>query len=318
VELVDRLRQGDRRALARILTLLERQEPEARRLSAALHRLAGPAHTVGVTGPPGAGKSTLIARLVAALRQRPQTVAVVAIDPSSPLTGGALLGDRVRMTDLTGDPGVFVRSLAARGGRGGLADVVGDFLTALAAAGFERILIETVGAGQDQVEVADLVHTTLVVEPPGLGDEIQALKAGLLEVADLFVVNKADREGAAQTAAILRQMLRLGPRRPWEPPVLLTTATTGQGVEAVVAALDQHRAHLLRSGEWSRVEERRAASTIRRLAQRRLWRRLEAALPPDRWTTLVQAVAARQTDPHHAADELLRALGLPPEEPPPD
>ena len=134
----------------------------------------------------------------------------------------------------------------------------------------------------------------------------------------LFVVNKADREGAAQTAAILRQMLRLGPRRPWEPPVLLTTATTGQGVEAVVAALDQHRAHLLRSGEWSRVEERRAASTIRRLAQRRLWRRLEAALPPDRWTTLVQAVAARQTDPHHAADELLRALGLPPEEPPPD
>ena len=273
---------------------------------------------MGVTGPPGAGKSTLIARLVAALRQRPQTVAVVAIDPSSPLTGGALLGDRVRMTDLTGDPGVFVRSLAARGGRGGLADVVGDFLTALAAAGFERILIETVGAGQDQVEVADLVHTTLVVEPPGLGDEIQALKAGLLEVADLFVVNKADREGAAQTAAILRQMLRLGPRRPWEPPVLLTTATTGQGVEAVVAALDQHRAHLLRSGEWSRVEERRAASTIRRLAQRRLWRRLEAALPPDRWTTLVQAVAARQTDPHHAADELLRALGLPPEEPPPD
>ena len=267
-ELAERLLQGDRRALARVLSLLEDGGAAARELASLLYSHGGRAYVVGVTGAPGTGKSTLVNTLARAYRERGSTVGILAVDPTSPFTGGALLGDRVRMRDLAGDPGVFIRSTATRGGSGGLPRVAADIVHALDAAGFERIFIETVGAGQDEVEVARLAHTVIVVDSPGLGDEIQAIKAGILEIAHILVVNKADREGAEQTLTALRLMLELAapagggvshhgqamavagveaaPAGRWQPPVLPTVATEAQGTAAVLEAIEAHRAHLPR------------------------------------------------------------------------
>ena len=232
---------GDRRSLARLLTAVENRTLVGEAALRRLYPLAGRAHLVGITGPPGAGKSTLVAALVGHLRAAGRTVAVVAVDPSSPITGGAILGDRVRMQAYAGDRDVFIRSMAARGHAGGLASTTGAACAVLDAVGFEIVMIETVGTGQSEVEVAAAADTTVVLEAPEMGDEVQAIKAGLLEVADLVVVNKGDRPGAQRTASQLRAMLGGGRRGIHGPPVLITTAATGAGVPELLAAIDRRR-----------------------------------------------------------------------------
>ncbi len=303
---------GDRRALARLLTEIENVTPEAEAALRRLYPQAGRAQVVGITGPPGSGKSTLVAALIAELRRRERTVAVVAVDPSSPITGGALLGDRVRMQSYAGDDGVFIRSMAARGHAGGLAPTSTAAAAALDAAGFDVILLETVGTGQSEVEVAAAADTTVVLEAPEMGDEVQAIKAGLLEVADIVVVNKGDRPGAQRTASQLRAMLVAGPKvgagrntpRP-APEVLVTTATTGDGIPELLAAIERHRA----SAESRDLARRtRAESQVWAVLGDRLRARLLAeALAPATHATL-DAVAAHELDPYAAADTLLASL----------
>src|SRR5579864_5187729 len=232
-DLVDRLLAGDRRALARVVTLIENGAPQARQMLARLHTQGGHAHIVGFTGSPGAGKSTLVMQLARELRRREQRIAIIAVDPSSPFTGGAILGDRIRMQELAGDPNVFIRSMASRGSVGGLAAATRDAVRALDAAGFDTIIVETVGAGQAEVEIVRAAQTVVVVTVPGMGDDIQAIKAGILEIADIFDVNKADRPGADQTAAELRMLMSLDSERKqkaWRVPIIKTSAVSGEGV----------------------------------------------------------------------------------------
>jgi len=310
---------GDRRALARLLTAVENRTPLA---EAALRRLfpkAGSAHIVGITGPPGAGKSTLVAALIGEVRKAGRAVAVVAVDPSSPITGGALLGDRVRMQAYAGDRDVFIRSMAARGHAGGLASTTSSATAVLDAAGFDLVLVETVGTGQSEVEVAAAADTTVVLEAPEMGDEVQAIKAGLLEVADLVVVNKGDKPGAQRTASQLRAMLVAAPRvgstgadrpRPKQPEVLITTAATGDGVPELLAALDRHRhAAAADGGDGARrARLARAEAQVWAILSERLRDRLhEGALSAATGATLV-AVAEHRLDPYAAADELLGKL----------
>jgi len=311
VELVAQALAGNRRALARLLTHVENNSAQARAILAALHPHTGRAHIVGVTGAPGTGKSTLVNELAKRLRAQGHTVGVVAVDPSSPFSGGALLGDRVRMQDLAGDSGVFVRSMATRGSLGGLAQASGDVVKVLDAVGFDVTLVETVGAGQAEVDIARTAHTTVVVEAPGLGDEVQALKAGLLEIADVLVVNKADRPGAAQAVQALQGMLDLGrdsaPGRgeEWQPPVLQTVALDGVGVDEVVEAIAAHRAYLQRSGLWMRREQERARSDLKRLLERALLEQILAAVGEEELQRWVERIAAREMDTFAAVQAML-------------
>jgi len=302
-ELIARLRGGDRRALARAISYVEQGGPTARALLAEAFPHTGAAQIVGVTGPPGAGKSTLVTLLAQAWRARGVSVGIIAVDPSSPFTGGAVLGDRIRMQALGGDPGVFIRSMASRGRLGGLARATADAATLLDAAGFQLVLIETVGAGQGEVEIAGAAHTTIVVEVPGMGDDVQSIKAGMLEIADLFVVNKADREGADRTVRQLRAMLHLGEYRPdaWEPPVLTAVATAGEGGDAIIDAVARHAAHLRQGDHAAERElaaaERELAAAVQELAVERL--------RGPAWTALVTRIAAREQSPYAAAEALL-------------
>jgi LAO/AO transport system kinase len=320
-ELVVGARDGDRRSLARLLTAVENRTAVAEPALRELYPLAGGAHVVGITGPPGAGKSTLVAALIGEVRKAGRAVAVVAVDPSSPITGGALLGDRVRMQSYAGDRDVFIRSMAARGHAGGLASTTGAATAVLDAAGFDLILVETVGTGQSEVEVAAAADTTVVLEAPEMGDEVQAIKAGLLEVADLVVVNKGDKPGAQRTAAQLRAMLVAsgGPAvggaapgssdrpRPKRPEVLITTAATGEGVPELLAALDRHRASVA-AGPTDAARLARADALVWAIVAERLRGRLhEPALAGSTRRTLSD-VAAHRTDPYAAADELLGRL----------
>lgn len=299
--LVSAVTAGDRRALARLITLVEDDLPGAVEALRAAFAAAVPAHRIGITGAPGSGKSTLTDRLIAAARADGETVAVLAVDPTSPFTGGAVLGDRVRMQDHVLDQGVFVRSMASRGHLGGLAVAAPKALLAMEAAGFSRLIVETVGVGQDEVEVVSAADTVVVVVTPGWGDGIQAAKAGILEIGHVFVVNKADREGAAETVADLRAMLDMGDHQGWLPPVVETVAVEGRGVAAVWDAIQAHRAHM---GE---------AGAARARGRRRLWE-LETALAGelrerarramDESSQLVAAVAAGETDPWTAAGVL--------------
>ena len=306
-DLVARARGGEPRAVARLISLVEDESPALREVTAALAPHTGHAQVVGITGAPGVGKSTSTNALVGALRQADRRVGVLAIDPSSPFSGGALLGDRVRMGDHADDPGVYIRSMAARGHLGGLSWSTPQAMRVLDAAGFDVVLVETVGVGQSEVEVAGLADTTVVLLAPGMGDGIQAAKAGILEVGDVYVVNKADRDGAGQVARDLRGMLAVAPRRPeaWQPPILQTTASSGDGVAEVVAALDEHRAWSQASGELQRRRERRARAEIEAIAVAVLRSRWAGVGERDELDALAAAVVDGDCDPYAAADRLL-------------
>ena len=312
--LLDAARRGDRAALARLLSLIERGGDGARRVGRATHGLGIDAYTVGITGAPGAGKSTLTSALVDVVRRRNRDrVAVLAIDPSSPFSGGAILGDRVRMGDHALDEGVFIRSMATRGHLGGLAVAAPEAVRVLTAAGYPWVVLETVGVGQVEVEVVGQADTTVVVVNPGWGDAVQANKAGLMEIADLFVVNKADRPGADDAARDLERMLDMagpggGGGRPgadgWRPPVVCTTATTGEGIDAVWRGVGDHRAHLEASGGLAARRRARAAEEVTRLVAARLLERARTGTASPRAAELADAVATGDVDPWTAADEL--------------
>ncbi|MEO6318854.1 MAG: methylmalonyl Co-A mutase-associated GTPase MeaB [Acidimicrobiales bacterium] len=297
-------RSGDRPALARLLTLVERGGPAARELGRLTHPDGGQAYTVGVTGSPGAGKSTLTNAVVGRIRAADQRVAVLAIDPTSPFSGGAILGDRVRMSDHATDEGVFIRSMATRGHLGGLSLATLEAVRALDATGWPWVVIETVGVGQVEVEVAEAADTTVVVVNPGWGDAVQANKAGLLEIADVFVINKADRPGADETRGDLEQMLDLTGDGPWRPPVLATSALSGEGVDELWQAVDDHRGHLTDTGALGPRRAARVGDELVRIVAALLLERAQATGGP-RLAELAEAVARREIDPWSAAARLL-------------
>jgi LAO/AO transport system kinase len=341
MNLADSVLAGDRLSLARLLSHIENGTPEGRQALASLFPNTGQAHLVGVTGAPGTGKSSLVNQLAQFYRhpmgqEAPRRVAVIAVDPSSPFTGGAILGDRIRMRDLAGDPGVFIRSMASRGALGGLAAATSGAVQAFDAAGYDTILIETVGAGQAEVDIAALAHTTLVVEAPGLGDEIQAIKAGILEIADILVVNKADRPGVENTERALRGMLELAHpvRRPsnhhhaparvqlnaknasgpekeadpgpadWIPPVLRTVSTEGAGIPELASQISRHAAYLRQTGDWERREQARLSAELEKIVHDLLFARWQSVLPSQVYQETLSAVFQRRLSPQQAAQYL--------------
>jgi LAO/AO transport system kinase len=309
-ELVTRARKGDPRAVARLISFVEDASPALREVSAGLAPYTGNAQIVGLTGPPGVGKSTSTSVLVTALRKAGQRVGVLAVDPSSPFTGGALLGDRVRMQDHATDREVYIRSMATRGHLGGLAWATPQALRVLDAAGCDVILVETVGVGQSEIEIAGLADTTVVLLAPGMGDAIQTAKAGILEIGDLYVVNKADREGANQVRRELRTMLSLAERSDdaWRPPIVLTVATRSEGIDDVVDKLSDHRAWLTSSGELERRRVRRARDEIETIAATALRARFADVHGDERLDGLAQAVVHGESDPYAAADQIVATM----------
>src|SRR5438094_902388 len=313
--LATQISEGSIRALGRGLTWVESGGPRAEALSARMFPNTGRAQVVGLTGAPGSGKSTLARALALVARARGRTVGIVAVDPSSPFSGGAILGDRIRMNDLALDPGVFIRSMATRGALGGLSRAAADAVDLMDAAGRNLVLVETVGVGQDEVDVMRVAHTVVVVRVPGLGDDVQALKAGILEIADLHVVNKADREGADRTIAELRAMLTLMPaaEEAWTPPVLAASAARDEGIEAIADALEAHLASMKTSGELDRRRRRMVAARVLRTAQdlvaARLLRPEALEVPGGETTTLLDRVMRRELAPHACARALLTRMG---------
>jgi LAO/AO transport system kinase len=293
------------RALGRALSVVENGGERQAELVRRLYPRTGRAVVVGVTGPPGAGKSTLVERLASALRARGETVGVLCVDPTSPFSGGALLGDRIRMQSLATDPGVFIRSMATRGAMGGLARATRDAVDVLDAAGFDWVLVETVGVGQDEVDVVETVDTVVVVAVPGLGDDIQAIKAGLMEIADVFVLNKSDREDAERAYRDLAGMLTLGATPDWPPPIVRTVASRGEGVAELLAAVEAHRAHLVDSG---RLESRRRSQLRLRVESILKERVLAAARELGGLEQEVAAAFASRIDPYRVADALFRSV----------
>ncbi|MFF1795461.1 methylmalonyl Co-A mutase-associated GTPase MeaB [Kitasatospora sp. NBC_01246] len=309
--LVEQARAGRPRAVARLISLVENAAPQLREAMAALAPYTGRAYTVGLTGSPGVGKSTSTSALVTAYRRLGKRVGVLAVDPSSPFSGGALLGDRVRMQDHATDPEVFIRSMATRGHLGGLSWSAPQALRVLDGAGCDVILVETVGVGQSEVEIAAQADTTVVLLAPGMGDGIQAAKAGILEIGDVFVVNKADRDGADATARELNHMLGLGETREagdWRPPIVKTVAARGEGVDEVVEALEKHRAWLEEHGELAVRRRRRAGDEIEAIALAALRSRIGDLHGDRHLATLAERVVAGELDPYGAADELVAGL----------
>lgn len=320
---------GQRLAVARAISMVENERDGAVRLLRDLYKQSGRAHIIGVTGAPGTGKSTLVTSLAQSYRAANLTVAVVAIDPTSPFTGGALLGDRVRMRALSGDDGVFIRSMATRGSLGGLSKTTGDAVTVLDAAGFDRILVETVGVGQAEIEIVSTAHTTVVVEAPGLGDEVQAIKAGVLEIADLLVVNKADRPGTEKTIRALEMVMEVdrgvtkqvrhhgqlltveSPPNPmlaengWDVPVLKTVATSGDGVEELREQVEAHFGWLLETGELATRAALRISKTVENVVRTELNRRIRAAMPSGRMEEMIARIQSREVDPYEVAEQFL-------------
>ena len=330
------IRQGNRLALSRALSAVENDQPESRPILKELFPFTGHAYLIGVTGATGTGKSTLVNQLAKTLRSNiadgePPKIAIVAVDPSSPFTGGALLGDRIRMQDLAGDKGIFIRSMASRGALGGLAHKTSAFTTILDGAGYDIIFIETVGAGQAEVEITRLAHTVIVVEAPGLGDGIQAIKAGILEIADILVVNKADRPEAENTARALQMMLEMtygngtmavaGKHRlqqnpsqtqprphqksAWEPPVLLTVATEGTGIQNLVTNIQNHKAHLTESGLWHEKEAHRLRQDLQALIRDTLVSQWQHNLDETKYKQVLGDVLKRELTPQEAVDLLI-------------
>ena len=306
-DLLDQARGGDKRATARILSIVENEEPDAAPILREIYPFTGRARVVGVTGPPGGGKSTLVNRLAGEYRARGSRVAVVAVDPSSPFSGGALLGDRIRMSERFLDEGLFIRSMASRGHAGGLARTTIRVVNVLDALGYDVVIVETVGVGQEEVDVVRVVDTVCLVTVPGLGDDIQAIKAGVLEIADVLVVNKADRPGADDAARDLAQMLTLGTlRTEWKPPIVRTIAATGEGVAELAQAIDRHGAWAAKSGERDRRRRAAARGEVEDLLREALVKRLRDRLGDERVERAVERVARRDLDPYAAVDELLR------------
>jgi LAO/AO transport system kinase len=319
---------GDRLALARLLTQVENDTAAGHEALNELFPHTGKAHLIGVTGAPGTGKSSLVNQLALHFRQKERRVAIVAVDPSSPFTGGAVLGDRIRMRELAGDSGVFIRSMASRGSLGGLALATAGLVQALDAAGFELIFIETVGSGQSEVEIAKLAHTTLVVDVPGLGDDVQAIKAGILEIADILVLNKADRPGVETAERALLGMLKLGhPTKrvahhgnletvgatdaemagadEWIPPIRRTVATEGQGIAELAEAIQGHRLHLEKTGHWLHRDRARLENEVETLLQSQLMEQWRAQVDDDEYRATLDKLAARQLSPRQAVAALL-------------
>jgi LAO/AO transport system kinase len=314
-DLVSRAREGQARAVARLISYVEDAAPAMREVTAALAPYAGQAQVIGITGAPGVGKSTSTSALVGEYRARGLTVGVLAVDPSSPFSGGALLGDRVRMQEHATDSGVFIRSMASRGHLGGLSWATPQAVRVLDAAGFDVVLVETVGVGQSEVEVAGAADTTLVLVAPGMGDGVQAAKAGILEIGDIFVVNKADRDGAESTLRELRHMITLGsgPRSgtvddPWSPPVLRTVAARAEGITEVVDAIEAHRLWLDRTGALVSRRRARAATEIEAIAFASLRARIGDLRGDTRLDALAARVVSGEVDPYSAADTLVAAL----------
>ena len=303
--LVERARKGEPRAVARLITLVENASPELRAVMAALNPLAGRARIIGLTGPPGVGKSTSTSALVRAFRARDLRVGVLAVDPSSPFTGGALLGDRVRMQDHASDRNVFIRSMASRGHLGGLSWAAPQAIRVLDAAGCDVILVETVGVGQAEVEIASLADSTIVLVAPGMGDSIQAAKAGILEIADVFVVNKADRDGTQQTVRDLRNMIALAGPGGWKPPIVPTVAVKGEGLDDLVEQLDRHLTWMEETGELQRRRETRVRDEIEAIALTVLRERIGDLHGHQRLGALAKEVLDGTRDPYAAADELV-------------
>ena len=332
-QLIEQVLAGRRRAVARTISLVENNGDEARAALAALHPHTGQAHIIGVTGPPGSGKSTLVNALALHFRKaaaEPQpTVAIVAVDPTSPFSGGAILGDRIRMRDLAGDRGIFIRSMASRGNLGGLAWATADAVKVLDAAGYDLVIVETVGAGQAEVDIARTAHTTVVVEVPGLGDDIQAIKAGILEIADVFAVNKADLDGADHAVMALRMMLDLNSggghavmhhgrlmtavaadekidrEDLWRPPIHMTVATRREGIGELAEAIRAHRAHLERSGQLARRERERAAAELEMIVQHESLRQVLDRTDQAELSALIDRIVQRELDPYTASQQLL-------------
>ncbi|MEZ4670521.1 MAG: methylmalonyl Co-A mutase-associated GTPase MeaB [Anaerolineae bacterium] len=330
IELVDPLIAGDRRALARLLTAVENERGGIEVALSALYPHTGHAWIIGITGAPGTGKSTLVTELAKAYRAQNETVGILAIDPSSPFTGGALLGDRIRMRELSGDKGVFIRSMATRGSLGGLARAARDAIRLLDSAGFDRILVETVGAGQSEVDIARAAHTTLVIEAPGLGDDIQAIKAGILEIADILVVNKADHPGVENTVRALKAMLELGHPTSrtqtvshhrqsatflssngehqddsWIPQLIRTVATSGECVTDLVGAIEEHRTFLTQNGRKVMLERQHLHTEVIERLSEQLLKQVLAALPVDELNVTLDSLQSRTLDPQTAVKHLL-------------
>ena len=312
-DLVERLLARDRRALARTITHVENGSPAGFEALRRLYPRTGRARIIGVTGPAGSGKSTIVGALAREQRRRGHTVGIIAVDPSSPYTRGALLGDRIRMQDLTADPGVFLRSMATRGALGGLSETAGDVASVLDAAGYDVVILETVGAGQDEVDVASAAHTTVVVSVPGMGDTVQSLKAGILEIADIFVVNKADRSGADTLVAELSGMLDLADHTAdsYRPPILLTIAPQEQGIAELADAIDAHRAYLEKTGALEHGRRQRARHDILEAAKNAFLRRFLEAIEGQPLDDAILRVAAREIDPHTAAATLTAHVDSP-------
>lgn len=306
VDLLVRARSGDKRSIARLVSVVENDEAGAAEAMRALYPKTGRAQILGITGPPGGGKSTLVNRLAGLYRERASRVAIVAVDPSSPFSGGAILGDRIRMRERFLDEGIFIRSMASRGHAGGLARATSRVVNVLDALGTDIVLVETVGVGQEEVDVIRVVDTVCLVTVPGLGDDIQAIKAGVLEIADVLVVNKADRPGADETARDLAQMLTLAKDRPWKTPIVRTSAQTGEGLPQLIEAIDRHRAWSRESGEYLVRRRAAARAEVEVLLREALLRELEGRVGGARLDAAVTRVAERSLDPYAAVEELLR------------
>jgi LAO/AO transport system kinase len=308
--LADGILAGRYRALARAISMIERDAPETDRLLASLYSATGSARIVGVTGSPGAGKSTLVASMAKYYRKQQKRVAIIAVDPTSPFTGGAILGDRIRMADLYTDPGVFIRSMATRGFLGGLAKATNDVVDLLDASGFDIVIVETVGVGQDEVEIIRTVQTNMVVLVPGMGDDIQAIKAGIMEIGDIFVVNKADRPGADKTVTEVTMMMSLVEEHgDWVPPIVKTVASKAQGIDELDAAMEKHFAYLKTSGELDRRNRERVRIRIETMLKEKFMDRLiGGSVTRADYEQLLDDVLHKKNNPHDAAEGVLQRV----------